>query len=1732
MKFSELLDHQICFSVPKRLTPVTAWQEHIPFAMFLVDVLRPRTIVELGTHAGDSFCAFCQAVSELGLQTRCYGIDTWQGDEHAGYYDSTVLSDLRAHHDPLYGTFSTLVQSTFDDALVYFDDQSIDLLHIDGYHTYERVRHDFESWSPKLSDNGVVLFHDINVRERGFGIWRFWNEIRSTYPHFEFAHGYGLGVLATGEAAAKKLDLLFKATVQSAKPIRNFFFSLGNRLTLLRSTEVKERLLRDKDAQLSEIQAKLQNSEAEIVALNAPEEEPQTEAADAGNTLQLFWLSGDSYSEGNSVKENLFTNGGVHAYYFQVPSHIRSLRIDPGNQLALVDIKSIELFANDPRESLEEKSAHVWSRRDGFDGLNIGPGILRLRSRPDFAFICTDRDPQLFLKGIPEGHQGGWFLKLIVSVTRAPENLVNTVTDEILSLEEEFRQFVATKTADLEAQLIDRDSKLKQMEREIAEAVEESSRMTKQFSERLSDKEKVISALESAAVQSKTLTEHQLQEQAALLEERERLLEQKQREVEALDRRLSETEAELRTTSATIAARERELGDLRVELLKQKGLSAERDRLQAQLSETYTYVHNITNTKGWKALSRYRDVRDRSLETLKSMVPRTFKPSLKPVQHVRATADPNTWETTGIDPQFELIGPWPRGWTKIVFEAEADSPVLRNPRLYVNRGSGYSEADSFDLGDLGQEQVIYVELGPGVAQLRLDPFEGNSRFRIKKLILKSISKREAGKNLGTNGHKPVEQRPEATAPLPARQEFILPRSMEDYEAWLEVNKWNARRERLLRAKLDKLPTSPFLSVVMPIFNAPLELLDKAIQSVVNQVYQNWELCIADDASTDPGVRSRLQEWPARDPRIRVTYREGNGNISQSTNTAAEMARGDFLVLMDQDDEITPDALGEIAHSISTNPQTDILYSDDDKIDLDGRRFAPQFKPDWSPELLLSYMYFSHLFVLRRELFFEVGGMRVGFEGSQDYDLALRASERSQKVVHIPKVLYHWRVAPGSTAVAGDSKPNSFVAGEKAVQESLDRRNVQARVFQPDWAISARCGIFSHEFDDDGPSVAILIPTKNNLQTLKACLDSLKQTAYRNYQIVIIDNESDDPDTCEFLERSEHRVLRIPSPGGKFSFAAINNRAAEQVEADYLLFLNDDTEVLNEIWLSQMVGYLGIHGVGAVGARLIFPDQRIQHAGVVHGYYNGMAGPAFKLTPAWDNGYLSYATVTRNYSAVTAACMLTKRDLFLEFGGFDEKQFAVAYNDVDYCYRLHAAGYRMVYCPTAELIHHEGHSRGRIDNPAEPAAFRKKYRRYVDPYYSPNLSLLNEQFRIDARTLAAEDIPPIKTLMCAFGFNLEGAPYSQFELTVRLRDKGVIDPIVYCPTDGPLRKEYDAKGIRVEVTQHPLSGVFELGAYENAIDSFAARLKDWGVELVYGNTLQTFYAIAAASRCDLPSIWNPRESEPWQTYFDYLGAEISGRALECFEYAYKVVFVCNATRQAWRALESHHNFTTIHNGPDKDSFREKLAKWPTAIARQKLSVSTGDIVLLSLGTVCERKGQIDLIQALARLSEKEISGIRCFIVGDRENDYSRRLHAMYSELPPSHQERITIVPETSDVALYYSAANVFVCTARIESYPRVIMEAMCAGLPIITTPVFGIAEQVQDSVNALVYEPSDTAALADAIVRLASNSTLRTELGDNSEHVLNSLTDYDEMVSLYAKVFREAWLSGESRKCVA
>jgi GT2 family glycosyltransferase len=954
--------------------------------------------------------------------------------------------------------------------------------------------------------------------------------------------------------------------------------------------------------------------------------------------------------------------------------------------------------------------------------------------------------------------------------------------------------------------------------------------------------------------------------------------------------------------------------------------------------------------------------------------------------------------------------------------------------------------------------------------------------------------------------------------------YVPPERDDPYQAWCKNNYLTHRDIKelscLVENALERLPT---ISIVMPVFNPPRQFFEEAIESVRNQVFTGWELCIADDASTDPWVWPRLQELATQDSRIRITRRNVNGNISHASNAAAALATGDFLLFLDQDDLLTRDAVAEVALATLEFTDVHVVYSDDDKIDGEGRRFAPQFKPDWSPELLLSYMYFSHVFCVRRKLFNQCGGFRVGFEGSQDYDLALRVTEKARRVVHLPLVLYHWRVLPGSTALSGNTKPASFEAGRRAVEEALTRRSgCPSSAYRPTWAEQSGLGIFSHRFADEGPRVCVLIPTRNNLRILKRCVDSLKKTSYRNHNIVIIDNNSDDTATLEYLSSLPHDVMSVPNPGGRFNFAYINNRAVEQVDAEFVVFLNDDTEVMDSGWLSQLVGYAQLPGVGAVGARLLYPDMRLQHAGIVHGYYGGLAGPAFKLSPAWDFGYLSYANVARNYSAVTAACLLTSRKLFLEVGGFDEDRFAVAYNDVDYCYRLVDRGYRCVYAPTAELIHHEGASRGFSDNPQELLNFREKYRHRVDPYYSPHLSLDNERFEIDTRRRKIRKTEELGcVLMCAFNLNWEGAPYSQFEMTRELKRRNAICPVVYSPNDGPLRAAYEAEGISVHVFDHPLSGVQTVEEYEEAISTFAKWIVSSGFQVVYGNTLQTFYGIAAAKLAGLPSVWNIRESEPWETYFDYLPPPIATKALQCFEYPYAVVFVSNETRKGFAQLNSANNFCLIHNGLDPARLLESCKGMDRESARKHLGIEPDEVALLLLGTVCARKGQQELVAALGLLDINTTKQIKCFIVGDRKNSYSTQLHRMVLDLPAEVAASTFVIPETEDTAQYYLAADIFICTSRIESYPRVILEAMAFSLPVVSTPCYGIVEQVRVGVNGDFYETGNAKELAAKISGLIQDPARRNLYARNAGVVLKSLTNFDEMVTKYATVFAEA-----------
>lgn len=779
----------------------------------------------------------------------------------------------------------------------------------------------------------------------------------------------------------------------------------------------------------------------------------------------------------------------------------------------------------------------------------------------------------------------------------------------------------------------------------------------------------------------------------------------------------------------------------------------------------------------------------------------------------------------------------------------------------------------------------------------------------------------------------------ASAPAP----LVVPLDpVTRYDAWLQANELNARRRSLLAEEAEALPNPPLLSIVV----TGGASIDGVEQALAGQIYRQWEL---------PGK--------------------------------GEPLRGDYVAFVDAADALAPDALAEVALQLAASPRIDVLYTDDDEVAGDGSRSSPRFKPDWSPELLLSTEYVGGLLVVRRALL-------AGIPASvARHELLLRLAELTDRFAHVPRVLYHRR------------------AGSEV--------DVQA----------------TPPFPDDGPRVAVLVPTRNRVELLSACLDSLRSTSYRNYEVVVVDNESDDPATLHYLERCPETVLRIDTQG-RFDFAQLLNRAVAAVDAEYILFLNNDTEVVHGRWLAQMVGYLGRAGVGAVGARLLFPDRTIQHAGVIHGLAHGLAGHAFAGLPEDDSGYLSYAALPRNCSAVTGACLLTRREVFLELGGFDEARFPVSYNDVDFCYRLVDAGHRIVYCPDAELIHHEGVSRGRNLDPGSPSAFRALHGQRVDPYYNPNLSLENGCYLIGTRTVPRSRHAAMR-VACTGGLD---------DILERLGSDGVIEPLT--------------------------APVTEERTYEATVLALVERLRALRADVVHATGLGAFAAVDAASRAGLPSLWSLHEGRDWRAALAALPAQAVQTAVHCLGRPYQIVFDADRTRSAWREVATRHNTIVVPNAIDVTRLRSSLVA--RDVARRRLGLEPAEIAAVWLE---------------GRPPDRPPSGLR-------------------------------VLEPTS---LGYSAADLGVCAVPLETYSPTMLEAMAAGLALVTPQVPEVGHEVSSGVNALTYEPHDESALARAVESLVADEQERNRLAGNSPRVLAALPTFEARVRTYASLFREAWL---------
>lgn len=558
-----------------------------------------------------------------------------------------------------------------------------------------------------------------------------------------------------------------------------------------------------------------------------------------------------------------------------------------------------------------------------------------------------------------------------------------------------------------------------------------------------------------------------------------------------------------------------------------------------------------------------------------------------------------------------------------------------------------------------------------------------------------------------------------------------------YQKWLP--KHLPTQAELERQRKERFSWEPKFSVVVPLYKTPEKYLQALVESLKQQTYSNWELCLSDGSGANSPIREVLEELQKEEPRICVIRHKEPLRIAENTNAAIEAATGDFIVFADHDDELTAHALYECVRALNDNTDIEVLYSDEDKMTMDGHKFfQPHFKPDFNIDLLCTVNYICHLFVAKKELIDRVGMLRKEYDGAQDYDFIFRCVETAGagKIHHIPKILYHWRSHEDSTSENPESKLYAFDAGQRAVQAHYDRIGVPVEISKGEFLGLYRTK-FLRSYD---PLISIVIPNKDHIDDLKRCINSIeKKSSYRNYEYIIVENNSEDPETFAYYQQLEvlNPKVHVVYWKDKFNYSAINNFGARYAKGEYILLLNNDTEIINEDCLEELLGYCTREDVGAVGARLYYEDDTIQHAGVVIGF-GGIAGHCFVQQKRGFTGYCHRIICAQDYSAVTAACMMVKKSAFEKVNGLSE-ELEVAFNDIDFCLKLGQAGYHVVYNPYAELYHYESKSRGLEDTPEKVARFNREIATFEkrwpeilrdgDPYYNPNLTLDSQDFSL-------------------------------------------------------------------------------------------------------------------------------------------------------------------------------------------------------------------------------------------------------------------------------------------------------------------------------------------------------------------------------------------------------------------
>jgi GT2 family glycosyltransferase len=889
-----------------------------------------------------------------------------------------------------------------------------------------------------------------------------------------------------------------------------------------------------------------------------------------------------------------------------------------------------------------------------------------------------------------------------------------------------------------------------------------------------------------------------------------------------------------------------------------------------------------------------------------------------------------------------------------------------------------------------------------------------------------------------------------------------------YAVWISEHEWNAAALEEQRRTSSQLEARPKISLLVPVFNTPAHFLGEMFASVSAQTYDNWELCAVDGGSDQPETLATLQDWILREPRIRLTRLETNLGIAENTNRALQLATGDFIALADHDDLLAPFAFFELARAIGDFPEADIFYSDEDRLSEKGERHAPFFKPEWSPELLCAFMYIGHLTAYRRSLAEQLGGFRKEFDLSQDYDFALRATERARAIRHIPHVLYHWREHPASGSTGG--KPGARQTNLAALADAMRRRNLPAEIIEYPTANRARLLV------SPWPRVSVIVPTDSPTRA-QICLRDLRHnTNYPDLEIVIVTN-SQLIESLKSLE-AENASVRFVPYDKPFNFSDKCNLGAESATGERLIFFNDDVEPAQPDWIQNVIEPLENPEVGAVSPKLIYGTGKIQHAGLVMGV-RGLAGTAFHERAADSTEHFNLAQSLRDVAALSAACLAMRRDDFFRLGGFDAVNTPIAHSDLDLCFKIREAGLRCVYTPYATL-NHAGHVSIAVEEKKESARRRdkasiyllKRWARYAthDPYFPDNMRdwLYSDSpapIRMIARDQPAAVGSAPDLLFVSHDLSLSGAPMMLFHAARWCRDNGIF-VLVMAPRNGPLSEKLKAEGIPLIID--PL--------IETEDESFARFARDF--DCIVANTILSVEVVHAMQKENVPIAWWLHEPQSSGEHC----LRVYPRLRAAFPLPDMFIAPSEQTAAAYRPFTDRPVKCLRNAIPDLGWKRNQDG----AGERRPLR-------FLLLGGIERRKGQDIFVQALALLP-RDVQEAARFEIGGRvlDPDFWEKVGAVATTLKNfsfrgglNHPEAIELMRE----------ADVVVSASRDEAMPTVtVLEAMSLGKALIATMVGGADEVLVDGQNALLVRPEAPDALAAAVRRLIEDPALVSKLG--------------------------------------